>query len=176
MKVVILPNGVRVDLQGGSYILEDDQTLVFDTKTGLEYRFVPTYPNEGNVLLQAIDAFVATSDNISANPVSTGGVLPAITLTSVSPNPIPTNTITDLTFTGTSLTDNFGMLVAQYGSTAQGVTIPLTFVDEVTVAANGSFFDTTNTTKYPNGIVGTSVFDYVTNSQTITGMITLTFS
>ena len=176
MKVVILPNGARVDLQGGSYILEDDQSLVFETKTGLEYRFAATAPNEGNILLQAIDAFVATSNNISANPVSNGGVLPIVTITSVSPDPIPVNAITNLTFTGTGISNNFGMLVAQYGSLAQGVSINLTYVDAVTAASNAAFFDTTNTTKYPNGIVGASLFDYVINGQTVTGMITLTFA
>lgn len=177
MKVVILPNGVRIDIQGGTYTLGgDSQTLVFNTKTGYRYRFVSMDQTQGDTLIKAIDTFVATSNNISANPISSGGVQPIVTITSVSPDPIPVKVITNLTFTGTGITDNFGMLIAQHGSLAQGVGIPLTYVDEVTVAANGAFFDTTNVSSYPNGIVGTSLFDYVTNGQTVTSMISLTFA
>jgi len=176
MKVVILPNGVRVDIEGGTYVLQDQQVLVFNTKTGYRYRFVSMDQTQASTLLDAIDTFVATSNNISANPVASGGVAPIINLTSVSPGTIPVNIITDLTFTGTGVTNNFGMLIAQYGSSAQGVTIPLTYVDEVTVASNGAYFDTGNTINYPYGIVGTSTFDYVSNGQTVTSMITLTFA
>jgi len=177
MKVVILPNGVRVDIEGGTYTLDDDaQTLVFHTRTGYRYRFVSIDQTKASTLLDAIDTFVAASGNISANPVSSGGITPIITFVSVSPGTIPVKVITDLTFTCTGATNNFNMLVAQHGSLAQGVAINLSYVDDVTLVANGAFFDTTNVTLYPNGIVGTSVFDYVSNGQTVTSAMTLTFA
>jgi len=96
MKFVALPDGRRVDLEGSSYTLENNQTLAVNTNGCCSdpkmYRFTAVTPGDAYVLIQAIDNFVSGSANISPVPVSSGGLPPTLEFFSVTPNTLPYTT------------------------------------------------------------------------------------
>jgi len=112
MKFLALPDGRRIDLEGSSYTLKNNQTLVINTNgccessrgvgdttdefrlptgtqdTGADsYEFVAVTPGDAYAMVGAIDAFVATPDNISAVPVSNGGIVKPVEFIDITPNP-----------------------------------------------------------------------------------------
>lgn len=108
MKFVALPDGRRVDLEGSSYALEANQTLVVNTNGCCSdpkmYRFTAVTPGDAYVLIQAIDNFVSGSANISSVPVSSGGIAQLLKFISITPNIVNSADYTYFTLTGTGFT------------------------------------------------------------------------
>jgi len=128
MKFLVLPNGRRIDLEGTSYTLKDNQTLVINTngccesaaglgdttdeflissnmKTTSEgptsYSFTAVTPGDAYAMIGAIDSFVGGSGAISNIPVASGGFVEPLTFLTISPETVPGGDVYTFTITGT---------------------------------------------------------------------------
>ncbi len=85
MKFVIFPDGRRVDIDGGWYSIYNTAAVRLNPLNGNAYDFYCLSAGAAQAFLLAIDAFIASTDNISANPVNDGGYS-SLTWISVTPN------------------------------------------------------------------------------------------
>ena len=163
MKFLALPDGRRIDLEGSSYALKNNQTLVINTNgccessrgvgdttdefllpkgtqdTGADsYEFTAVTPADAYAMVGAIDAFASTSDNISAVPVSNGGIVEPLTFLTISPATVAGGDYYDFTITGTGF---YPELTAALWSVPGYATGPfvLTYVSHTKIIINWGF-------------------------------------
>lgn len=70
MKFVILSDGRRFDIAGGFYGIINGSTVQMTTANLSVYYFTCADAATAAAFLLALDAFVQSTDNISANPIA----------------------------------------------------------------------------------------------------------
>jgi hypothetical protein len=102
MKFVILPDGQRVDIDGGAYHTDGFLTITLLTSAGVSFSYACISAANLGQLVAAIDTFVGTNNNISSNPIISSGGGSPFAWTSITPNttPIGSNAIFAVVGTG----------------------------------------------------------------------------